>query len=177
MRSGIFTFFSLLLILFCAAFAAAQSAEDPSSSRRGERDEVPKSVREMLSKMEIEQSKKEYQELLDRGEELVTITGQLEKSVESTGGQLDRSEMEKLAAAEKLVKKIRGELGGGDDDGEAESDPPKLSDKADAIKYLKKQASELVDELKKSSRFTVSVVAIQSSNTLLRVVRFLRTGN
>jgi len=32
----------------------------------------------------------------------------------------------------------------------------------------------LVDELKKTSRYTVSVIAIQSSNSVLRLVRFLR---
>jgi hypothetical protein len=31
-----------------------------------------------------------------------------------------------------------------------------------------------VDELKKTTRFSISAIAIQSSNTVLKLVRFLR---
>src|SRR4051812_33595621 len=102
--------FSILLVFLCGTAVSAQTAEDPTSSRRGEREELPKSVKEMLSKMQVDQSKKEYKELIDRGEELVAISDELEKSVDSRG-TLDEPDLEKLATAEKIVKKIRGELG------------------------------------------------------------------
>ena len=45
-----------------------------------------------------------------------------------------------------------------------------------AFKSLQSTTMKLVDELKKTTRFTVSAIAIQSSNTLLRLVRFIRNG-
>ena len=176
MRSSRFVFLTFFLIMFGgAAVATAQSADARSPLGRPDKEELPKSVQEMLFKMQVDQAKKDYQELLDRGEELLAITDQLEKTIE-TKGTLAANDLDKLAAAEKLAKKIRGELGGDDDD-EAAAEPPKIKDKTDGIKYLRKQAGDLMDELKKTTRFSISVVAIQSSNAVLRLVRFLRTGN
>ena len=80
-----------------------------------------------------------------------------------------------------MVTKIRKELGAEDDDASAK-DPaaptveaePKPSNTEEAFSYLKSTTIKLVDELKKTTRFSVSVVAIQSSNTILKLVRFLR---
>jgi hypothetical protein len=170
----------LVLVLFVLCFvslAAAQSADDRGNfGRPGEKDELPSSVKETLFKMQVDEAKKEHQELLDRAQELVAITDELEKSVE-INGNIASTDIGKLAAAEKLAKKIRGGLGGGDDDEESDVNEQKPKDRADGIKLLRREAGDLMEELKKSSRFTISVVAIQSSNAVLRVVRFLRTGN
>ena len=77
--------------------------------------------------------------------------------------------------------KIRKELGAEGDDQPVVKDPaapaegePKPSNMEEAFNYLKSSTVKLVDELKKTTRFSVSVVAIQSSNTVLKLVRFLR---
>lgn len=167
----------ILFVLCCVSLASAQSADDRGNfGRPGEKEELPSSVKETLFKMQVDEAKKEHQELLDHALELVAITDELEKSLESNGN-LASTDAEKLAAAEKLAKKIRGELGGDDDDGELDVNEPKPKDRVDGIKLLRREAGDLMEELKKTSRFMISVVAIQSSNAVLRVVRFLRTGN
>ena len=53
-------------------------------------------------------------------------------------------------------------------------DNPKPSNLEEGFKYLQSTTTKLVDELKKTTRFSISVVAIQTSNNVLKLVRFLR---
>jgi hypothetical protein len=152
----------------------AQTGADGGDMFGRRREPPPRHMLEMMSKMQVEQAKREHQELLDRGQELVAIATQLEKAVETKGGFSD-SDLAKLEHAEKLVKKIRGDLGG-DDDEEAGAEVVRSTAAVEVIKSLRQRAVALVDELKKTSRFTISVVAIQSSNTVLRLVRFLKSN-
>jgi hypothetical protein len=164
----------VIAILICAASALAQEADNSKTvfPSRTENDQ-PKTVKEMMQKMRIEQDKKEYEEMLDRGEQALKISEELERAF-SQRPELTRSDLEKLDDLEKLVKKIRGGLGGDDDDkAEAEEDQRPKSI-ADGFKTLQSLTLRLVDELKKTSRFGISAVAIQSSNAVLKVVRFLR---
>jgi hypothetical protein len=168
----------LLPILAVLALALAVSAQDADSNRPGVQsnpDDRPKSIREMMQKMRIDQEKKDYQEMIDRGEEALKISEQLEQSF-SQGSTLSRSDREKLDALEKLVKKIRGELGGENDDDEPEigEQAPQPKTPADGLKALQNLTGKMLEELKKTSRFGISAVAIQSSNAVLKVVRFLR---
>ena len=50
-------------------------------------------------------------------------------------------------------------------------------DAREAFLRLKRSTETLVAEIKKSTRFSVSVLAIESSNTLIRLARFLRLKN
>ena len=106
---------------------------------------------------------------------MLKLSEELEKAF-STSGSLTIDQRTKLDGIEKLVKKIRGELGGAETDERDSTDeldlPP--SNQADAISKLPKLANRLVDELKKTTRFSISAAAIESSNAVLRVVRFLR---
>ena len=170
---------TIVVVLLCSAAAFAQEADDnnPYSTKRDP--DQPKSFKEMMQKMRIDQEKKDYEEMLDRGEQAVKISEQLEQAFVKSS-TIARSDREKLDDLEKLVKKIRGELGGGDDgdadteaDGSTDDDPtPKSA--ADGFKALQTLTGKLVDELKKTSRFGISAVAIQSSNAVLKVVRFLK---
>jgi hypothetical protein len=167
--------FCLILAAALSSAAAAQSADNRDMFPRARPEETPKNVKEMLSKMQIEQAKKEHAELLEKGDELLALTGQLERSV-AANGHLGPRDIEKLEDVEKLVKKIRGDLGGDDDDDDPEAKLEQPRVKSDGIRSLRKRAIALVDELKKTSRFSISAVAIQSSNSVLRLVRFIRTG-
>ena len=184
---GFFMLLRLIQILFVfaiafagASVAVAQSADNQTNifAKPGDEDR-PKSLKETLDKMRIEQEKKEYKEMLGRGDEALKITEELEKTVEKNGKLTDR-DMAKVASVEKLVKKIRSELGGADDDGDDEDKPAVPTGKLtalDAVKSLKTSTASLIDELQKTTRFSISAAAIQSTNTVLRIARYLRIAN
>jgi hypothetical protein len=133
----------------------------------------------MLAKQRAERDRKEHEELLERGDEALRLTKQLETSFEQNRG-FSQQDNAKLESLEKVVGKIRRGLGGGDDGDNNDSgsiektDEPKPSNVEEAFKYLQTTTIKLVDELKKTTRFSISAVAIQSSNTVLKLVRFLR---
>ncbi|CAN5346180.1 hypothetical protein BH20ACI2_BH20ACI2_12220 [soil metagenome] len=157
----------------------AQSAADNQSSvlgRPGEsdKDDRPRTIRDTMQKMRIEKEKKDFQRMIERGEEVVKIAAELEQSLEQKG-QLTGQEIAKLASVEKLAKQIRSDLGGGDDDG---TDGIRSHDSGfnviEAIRTLRSSTEDLFNELQKTTRFTISATAIQSSNAVLRLARFMR---
>lgn len=154
-----------------ALTANAQIDASSPDGRPQPKEELPKSFKESLIKQRIEREKKEYEELLARGEEAVKLSEELEKSFEQKQ-QLNLQDKEKLERLEKLLKKIRKDLGGEDD--KDEDDSAETSSMFNAFKTLQETTVQLFDELKKQTRHTVSAIAIQSSNTLLRLVKFLR---
>lgn len=169
----------IFLLVFTAGFASAQTPTDDGRGILPKPDDpnavVPKNVREMLDKMKVDEEKKDYVEMIDRGDQVLKLSEEIEKSFVDNGS-LSGEQRSKLEDIEKLVKKIRGELGGDDTD---ERDPTDDLDRlpasqAEAIDKLPKLASRMVDELKKTTRFSISAAAIESSNSVLRVVRFLR---
>lgn len=170
MRIRILQFsFSFLIIIFASLFVSAQiDASTPSGKPKQE--DLPKTIQETLKKHEIERNKKDHQKMLENGEEAVRLSEELANSFEKTN-QLSIKDVEKLERIEKLVKKIRNELGGDD---EEEKDEAKPSTIESAIKTLRKTTLGLLNELKKTTRYSISAVAIQSSNTLLDIVRLLK---
>lgn len=170
----------MAFIFLMSLSISAQSAESRFPSDRKEKEELPKTMKEMLTKKRIQQEKKEHDELLKRGEEALEISAQLEESFSQHNqlSALDRTRLDDLAG---ILKKIRRGIGAEDDDlddAAAESDEKdaRPSTLESAFKVLQSTTVKLVDELKKTTRFTISAVAIQSSNTLLRLVRFIRNG-
>ena len=126
-------------------------------------------------KMRIAYAKKDHDEMLKRGEEVRRLSERLIRSFELSGSLSDE-DRNLLESLEKNVKKIRDELGG-EGDGEKIDEvlgPDKTPTFANAIGKLKTSATNLVDELKKTTRFSISATAIQSSNAVLTVARFLR---
>lgn len=175
-------FSQFLLFSVCALFAALSvNAQIDASSPNGRpqaKEEIPKSIQESLMKHRIEQEKKDHQELIERGEEALKISEELESSV-AESNKITVKDREKLDQLEKLVKKIRKELGGDDDDEKTveniiEPEQENVSLVVAAMKKLQSTAVKLVDELKKTTRFSISAIAIQSSNSLLKIVRFVR---
>lgn len=169
--------FLLAIIGSVAANISAQSDNlGPTASGRQEsKDDQPRNFKEMLSKQRIEREKKDHEELLKRGDEAAQLTQQLDDAFQRNNS-LSQREQQKLESLEKIVTKIRKELGGDDDDSEdatviKERRPSSLQE---AFNNLKETTLQLVDELKKTSRFTISAVAIRSSNTVLKLVRFLQ---
>jgi hypothetical protein len=177
-----FAFFIFLAaVLGVGSFSVhAQNADGRGSiipKANDDDDDKPKSFKETLVKLRIDKEKKEYDEMLGRGEEALKLSEELEKAYDQNG-RLNANEINKLATVEKLVKKIRSELGGDDDD---DSDPdnkpaavqPPLDQKS-AVRSFRSTTVRLLEELKKTTRFTVSAAAIQTTNAVLRLAKFLR---
>lgn len=145
---------------------------DASGRSSRSREELPNGMKETMAKGRIEREKKEFAELLEHGDEAVKISAELEKSF-SQNNRLTSEDQKKLVRLEKLYKKIRQELGGNndDDDEELNNQPSSLSN---ALQTLHSNTVQLVDELKKTTRYTISVIAVESSNMLLKAVRMLR---
>jgi hypothetical protein len=180
----VFLLLSLLLVIGGAVSVSAQrSAEDNTSSKpqlgKDEEDSFCRKTGdqvfdEMRLKLCYKQQQKEFQELLNNGEEAAKLSGELETSFEKSSA-LSAEDQKKLDRLEKLTKKIRNSLGGeNDEDDDASADKP-LSLK-DAFVTLNEKASNLVSDLKKTTRYSISVVSIQGSNAVLRLVRYIRFG-
>jgi len=181
-------YFITLVFIFAASLGInAQSDASTPSGRAPVKVDLPKNIKETLYKHKIERAKKDHDEMIERGEEALKLSEELEKSV-SNNNRLSPQDQAKLVRLEKITKKIRKELGGGDDDGEMiieESEEftvevtelvEKPSALASAIKKLHSTTTSLVNELKKTSRFSVSVIAIQSSNSLLKILKFIKVS-
>lgn len=166
------TFFIALVMLFTSVFIQAQ-IDASTADGRSKREEYPKPILETLAKKRIEEKKKDYKKLLKRGEEAVKISKELEKTY-AQNNTLSSRDKKKLKDLEKLLKKIRSDLGGDDDDENFEEKPASMGD---AIKSLKDNTVNLLNEIQKTSRHTISAVAIESSNLIIKIVKFLRFGN
>ena len=168
------------LLLAVVSFAQNELPDASSRSGRPRNDEASVNLKEMLARQKAERDKKDYDEMLKRGEEALRLAKQLENSYEQNKG-FSSDDRARLDSLEKVVTKIRKELGG-DDDGELDDsaymkpaeEEPKPSTIEEGFKYLQSTTVKLVDELKKTTRFSISVVAIQTSNNVLKLVRFLR---
>lgn len=170
----------LMLLLAAASFAQADLPDASSRSNRPRNDEASINLKEMLARQKAERDKKDYEDMLKRGEEALRLAKQLENSFEQNKA-FSSDDKARLDSLEKVVTKIRKELGG-DEDSEADDagymkpaeEVPNPSTLEEGFKYLQSTTVKLVDELKKTTRFSISVVAIQTSNNVLKLVRFLR---
>ena len=185
-----FIFRTLLVVIFlatCSCVALAQSTDNANSpfSKPSDNDDRPKGIQETLEKLRIEKDKKDHDEMVTRGEEAVKISTELQKSF-TENGKLSDDDIVKLARVEKIVKKIREELGGGDGDDKADPDDTDLDPAGQKeettglhgeIDLLKIRSVTLYEELKKTTRFTISAAAIFSSNAVLKLAKTLRFGN
>ncbi len=127
-------------------------------------------VKKMLSKQQAIQRQKDYDEMIKRSEEALSLSEKLEKSL-LTHNEVTSKDADDLKSLQKLVSKILDEMGGDEDDSEKLETPSNFQD---AVKYLRNATVELADELQKTTRFSISVAAIQTSNAVLRVIKFLR---
>lgn len=159
-----------LIILFASFFAQAQ-IDAETSSGRPRNEPLPQSIKETMAKQRIEEDKKDYADLIEMGGEAVELSKQIEKSY-TKNKKLTSQDKSKLKDLEKLLKKMRRDLGG-----EGTSDEELLEEKYSlsiSINALRSGTEKLFDEIKQTSRHTISAVAIGSSNTVLAVVKFLR---
>jgi hypothetical protein len=175
-RSTLIFFVGLILATGC--WAQGQSADNRSSIFSGPGDDKadrPKGFKETLEKMRIDREKKEFGEMIERGEVALKLSEELEMAYAQNGRLTDR-ELDKLATVEKLVKKIRSELGGDDDEEDKDKSDSQPMLPAEAVKNFRSTTVKLFDELKKTTRFSISAAAIKTSNAVLKLARVLRVA-
>ena len=161
--------FAIFLFSTAAICVNAQTGMPDASGRTNQtREDLPKNVKETLAKNRIEREEKEYQELVSRTDEAAQLSDQIQNSF-TKHNKLTGEDRKKLERLEKLVKKIRKDLGG--DDGEIEEENP--SDLFTAVETLQENSLKLVEEIKKSTRYSISVGAIEKTNQILRILQFI----
>ena len=167
----------LTVLLAASAFSFGQDAEDrlPSSFRRDDpHSRRAQAVAESIEKMRITKEKKDFDLMMQRGEQVNSLAKRVDIAYEATG-QLTEREFDVLADIEKLTKQIRNKLGGDDDDiGENEGAMSRPTAEAETMKLFNESVAEFYDQLKKTTRFTISAATIQSANSVLRYARLLR---
>ncbi|QQS33175.1 MAG: hypothetical protein IPM50_00925 [Acidobacteriota bacterium] len=172
---------SFITLFFLAVGAFGQNSDPNYPVLPGEgptpSDSRPKSIQENLEKFRIERENKEFREMIRRGEESLKTADDMAARLSKTNSLTDRDKKD-LAQLEKNLKRIRSDLGGSDDKlDNAESDVLQSRNTGDLIKKLRDRTSDLLDELKRSTRFTISAGAIETANAALRVLRFMRLTN
>jgi hypothetical protein len=165
--------FLTLLLAICINSVSAQDnsrkINDPNAPEKNS------GLRETLAKWRIKKENEKFEELVKRGEEASKISEELKASFEQSK-KLTSEEIKKLDKLEKLVKKILDELGADDDsedflDSEEQKNVNSLES---AINFLQETSSNLLKELKKNTKHTVSTIAIESSNYIMKIVKFIR---
>lgn len=161
----------VLCIAFGTFFVLSSNAQitNQADNQRGKEEEKSEGLKETLAKWRLKEEKKEFEELLKRGDEAEKLVEELTKNY-LANQRLTSGDAQKLEKLEKLVKKIRSEVGAEEDDDDVE----KPKDVVDAIKLLSQNTENLVKELKKTTRHSISVVLVETSNAMLRLVKFIR---
>lgn len=168
-----------ILTLFAILLTAAGSAVFGQGEGRPQGvtkvEDLPKNIRESLAKQRIEKERKEHEELIKRTEDALRLSEELEKSF-ADSSKVTTDDIKKLERLERMIRKIREDLGGEDEDPDVRENDDRPSSLPGAFEALQKGVTRLFDEVKKTTRHSISVAAIQSSNLILRVLRFIRVG-
>lgn len=148
----------------------------PDATERPEKTYSPGDpMLENLMKMRIRAEEKEHAEFVGRGAEVARLTEQISRSFAESGAIV--RDLDKLNQLEKVVKKIRKNMGGSDDDKKddnyetPESNPATI---AEAVTKLAEIGADLSESVKTSSRYTVSADSINNANELLELINFIR---
>ncbi len=161
-------------ILFIAVFTAiislsALSGESLAQSAVFEDEPLPEPVLARLKELKIAKEKKEHEELIARAKDLSIRTSKLEEKYkkEKRFTPKDRTEINKLR---KLVKKIRIGL---------RAKTPRVvkttypANNATLFKALSTKSKALYKEILRKSRYSLSVKAINDSNSIAQILRIL----
>lgn len=147
----------------------------PPLDEKEQVEQLPRNMREMRQRQLRDREKKQHEEMLKRGETAAELASDLYEAIEQKE-QFSATDHKKLDDLEKLVTRIRKDLGGNNDGLTLEEDEDfeRPSNLTQAVLFLKEATNDLLEELKKTTRFSISAVAIRSSNTVIRVARFLK---
>jgi len=167
---------TLLAAGCCGVYGQRTTGADdtPMFPRKSDRNDGARTLRGAMTRLRIEKEKRAYDEMIERAEQIVKISEQLADSADKQN-EITQADREQFAALEKLTKKVMDSLGGNGND--IELDPDAVQPPADirsGILTLKEDAAKMLEEVKKTTRFTVTTAAIESSGVVLKIVRYLK---
>lgn len=165
----------LLIALFgvCALPAVAQRRilSGVNASNVDDEQQLSPLEEEMRVKRQIEASDKAHKENLNRAQHLVYLSESVAIAYKANN-QLGREDLKKLERAEKLVRKIRDDAGGTDQ----EADPEELpKDLPTALTRLREVADSLKQRVEKTPKRVISAAIIDEANVLLELIRVVRS--
>ena len=125
---------------------------------------------DLRARLAIKADQKHHEETLERAREASELGSQLldaYKTTKSIGGE----ENKKLDRLEKLVKKIRNDAGGLNNEEETKEAPNTLEA---AMRRLADLTTELRKDVEKTPRHVISAVVIDRANDLIGLIQRLR---
>ena len=163
------------VLMFASLATVTVNGQDASDRLPGRpTTEFPIGMKEMLAKQRIARDRKQFKEMQDRADQALRLSKTLEASFQQNQA-VSSYDRDRLVELERIVEKIREDLGG--DDAEDKNLPEaakKPNSIQEAFRSLQETTVSLVYEIKKTTRFTISAAAIQTSNSALKIIRFLR---
>jgi len=170
-------FIAFIVLTVCAGAThsvwAQGNSNDPFNAGKNDPQDVllgsPEA--EMRARLEIQRAEKMRRENLDRAREVAQLGIELREAY-TKNKSLDRPEIKKLERLEKLVRRIRSEAGGSDDDETLEDQPRELDG---ALTRIADYSVELRKGVEKTPRLVVSASVIERANQLLELINFVRT--
>jgi len=165
----------LVIALFgvCALPAMAQrriQSTVDASNVDGDEQKLSPLEDEMRAKRDIEAADKAHKENVNRARNLVALSESLVTAYKANK-QLSREDLKKLERAEKLVKKIRDDAGGSEQEEDPEERPKDLTKALDRMLEL---SDSLKQRVEKTPKRVVSAAVIDEANVLLELIRVLR---
>ncbi len=165
------TLFALIFLLLLSVLSISAQRDPTDAGSVSPADQYERlTYKKLLSKAQAKERQKDYDEMVQRSEDALSLSAKLEKSL-LEHNQVTKKDADDLKSLEKLVSKILNGMGGDDYDDENVNTPNNFQD---AVKYLRTATVELADEIQKTTRFSISAAAIETSNAVLRVIKFLR---
>ena len=125
---------------------------------------------EIRAKREIKLAEKEHEENLKRAREIDQLGKELHEGLKGKN-TLDRSFIKKIERLEKLTKKVRGEMGGEDEEVDIINRPTDITSAAERIAEASESLSKNVIN---TPRQVVSASVIGNANVLLELIRLIR---
>ena len=126
---------------------------------------------EIRAKRAIKLAEKDHQENLKRAREIAQLGKDLGQTLKDKPS-LDRESLKKVERLEKLTKKIRSEAGGDEEEVTIEKRPSDIASTATQIAEL---SATLSNDVHETPRQVISASVIGNANTLLELIKILRT--
>lgn len=154
----------LAFILVITLFLVSLGQEAYGQARRP----PSEGITDTLKRMQIKRENDEHEKLVKGAHQAADIAATLPGNC--VDGRLEKAADKKLKEIEKAAKQILRSVGN-EDSNELFEAPKDLDD---GVKRLGENLKVLGDEMDKTSRHVTSVNILESSTTIIRLVRFLR---
>jgi len=165
----------LLILLLSPATAFAQQNDGllAPGLRSGKRDVSPlgSPEEEMRGRVAIKAAEEAHEESTDRAREAAQLAADIRTAFERNQ-KLAADDLKKLERLEKLTRKVRGHVGGSEDQ-DLPVDLPRELDVATA--KLAEMADLLQKNVEKTSRHVIAVSVIDTANEMLDLIRHIRS--